>query len=118
MWTAMLLAMQAVTPGDIPPSLSALTRCDPAAVGDDIVVCADHRDRYRLPLPAERPAPEDFVDHARGIAVLTPPGRCGMFAGEHRCRKAEMRLYGYGGGRDPVTVLGRLARTVVDADAD
>lgn len=52
------------------------------------------------------------------MAALTPTGRCGTFAGERRCGKREAAEYGYGSGRDPITILTRLAHKAVDPDVD
>lgn len=53
-----------------------------------------------------------------GMSALTPPGPCGVFAGERRCSKDEAAQYGYGKGRDPITALTRLAKKVADPDAE
>ena len=95
------------------------SRCGANEVPGEIVVCGQGRDRYRLPLPRER----GLVDRATGeastgLAALTPPGACGIFAGERRCSKKEAAEYGYGDGRDPITVVARLARKAIDPDAD
>lgn len=102
------------------PVSASTRRCEDVTSADDVVVCARRRDRYRLPLPNERPAlPERAIGESPGgMAALTPPGRCGIFAGERRCGKREASEYGYGNGRDPVTVLTRLATTIADPDAD
>jgi hypothetical protein len=103
------------------PTATALPRCDNEGPKDEIVVCGQrHDDRYRLPLPVERSAPATRVrgEAQTGMAVLTPAQPCGMFLEERRCSKREKADYGYGKGRDPVTVLTRLARTAIDPDAD
>jgi hypothetical protein len=86
---------------------------------DDVVVCASRADRFRLPLPEERASPE-AADHRAmtGMAALTPATRCGIFDGERRCSKREAEGYGYGRGRDPITVLSRLGAALLDPDAD
>lgn len=102
-----------------PGSLSSEPGC--TGEDDEVVVCARKQDSYRLPLPAERAA-SDLAptrgDAGRAIAAMTPTGRCGIFAGERRCSKAEAAHYGYGGGRDPITVLTKLATKAIDPDAD
>lgn len=123
----MVLLLQAAPE---PPARTALpvalpritTSCRDSADAADIVVCGTRPDRYRLPLPVE---PADTGDRrmageaARASAALTPGGgACGVFAGQRTCAKAEAARYGYGRGRDPVTVLGRLARKLADPDAD
>ena len=94
--------------------------CEGNASADTILVCGERRDRYRLPLPIEREAASTHVrnEPASGLAAITPGGRCGLFAGERRCNKREAAQYGYGRGRDPVTLLTRLATKVADPDAD
>ena len=87
---------------------------------EDVVVCGLAKDHYRLPLPAERaPLPGAVRGEAQsGMAALTASGRCGVFAGERRCVKREAAEYGYGEGRDPITLVSRLAQKAVDPDAD
>ena len=104
--------------------LQHITRvpCAPAANGD-VVVCGGKPDRYRLPFPVEGDRSDEAADTSRatagsGMAAMTPAGRCGIFAGERRCGKADAAGYGYGGGRDPITVVTRLATRLVDPDAE
>ena len=94
-------------------------QCSDEASADEIVVCGHLHNQYRLPLPIER-SPTDRVrgDVQGGMAALTPSGSCGIFVGERRCGKREAAEYGYGNGRDPITVLSRLVKKVVDPDAD
>ena len=101
------------------PSLSVIPRCAVGSVEEEVVVCADRRDRYRLPLPVER-APGDRAagEPLDGTAALAGAGRCGIFAGERRCNKRDAAAFGYGNGRNPVSVLTRLARKVADPDGD
>lgn len=87
--------------------------CDIGASPTDILVCAALPDRKPVP-NVWLDDPDDRPDDARvtrgtGMAALTPVGACGMFAGQRDCNKAEMRHFGYGRGRDPVTVVGKLA---------
>jgi hypothetical protein len=42
---------------------------------------------------------------------------CGIFEGQRRCGKRESLDYGYGGGRDPLTVAGKLVTALTDPDA-
>lgn len=115
-----VLLVQAVSDA---PRAVVLPRITPAcgeARGDEIVVCADRRYRYRLPLPIDPPDPDRHVagEAASATSALRPSGACGLFAGQHACRKAEAARYGYGRGRDPATVLGKLGRKLLDPDAD
>lgn len=41
---------------------------------------------------------------------------CGIFAGDRRCGKAEMELYGYGGGKNPVNVLLGVGKALLDPE--
>jgi hypothetical protein len=100
----------------------AARNCTPAS-NDEVIVCGDRDrgDRYRLPLPSVRNPAE-----AGAVAGEVPPPSienpflfgCGIFRGQRRCARREAEAYGYGGGRDPVTVLGRLITKAVDPDAD
>lgn len=124
----LMIALQAVAMGpsagsfDLakttkPLTSASLPRCDSNGTHDDeVVVCGRRRDQYRLPLPIERdPLPGPVRGEAQtAMAALTPSGRCGIFAGERQCSKKEAAEYGYGNGRDPITVLMRLAKGVAD----
>lgn len=104
-----------------PVTASILPRCEVDESGGDIVVCGRQRkDRYRLPLPDEHAKAADIPpgEALSGMAALTPAARCGIFVGERQCSKREAARYGYGQGRDPITVLGRLAAQMIDPDAD
>ena len=101
-----------------PTAAPAQTRCGSATQSDDIVVCGGRRDRFRLPLPVDHSGEPCRSDRGTGMGALTPPTPCGLFAGQRKCAKAEARAYGYGGGRDPVTLMSRLATRVLDAEAD
>lgn len=97
-------------------------RCETPTTGE-VIVCAGLPDRYRLPLPTEREQGDGEGDATRpmtgsGLSAITPGGRCGLFAGERRCGKREALLYGYGGGCDPASVVGRIATGLVDGDAE
>lgn len=116
----LVLLMQAVPDAPLVVVLPRLTPACRGAQSDDIVVCADRSDRYRLPLPVDQPDPDRHVagEAASAASALRPGGACGLFAGQRACAKAEAARYGYGRGRDPVTVLGRLGRKLLDPDAD
>lgn len=101
-----------------PKSAPAQTRCGATTQSGDILVCGGRRDRFRLPLPVDHSGEPSRSDQGTGMGALTPPTPCGLFAGQRKCAKHEARQYGYGGGRDPVTLLSRLATKVVDPDAE
>lgn len=100
-------------------NLSVIARCSYSVSSGEIVVCGARQDRYRLPLPVERPSAERGRGEAQtGTAALTSAAPCGIFEGQRRCSKKEAAQYGYGNGRDPITVLSRIAGKIFDADAN
>lgn len=102
-----------------PGKLSVIATCSDSAVTDEIVVCGARQDRYRLPLPVERSSAERGRGEAStGTTALTPAAPCGIFEGQRRCSKKEAAQYGYGNGRDPITVLGRIAGKLLNPDAN
>lgn len=102
-----------------PAKPTTTARCDGPASPDEIIVCGSRRDRNRLPLPLERQSADRVRGEApTGLAALTPPAPCGMFAGERRCTNSEAAAFGYGNGRDPVTVLTRVVKKIAEPDAE
>lgn len=102
-----------------PSNLSVIARCADTASSEEIVVCGARLDRYRLPLPVERPSAEWGRGEAQtGMAALTPAAPCGIFAGQRRCSKKEAAEYGYGQGRDPLTVAVKVAGKLLDPDGN
>lgn len=100
----------------------AARNCSSAGAGE-IVVCGDRdRDtRYRLPLPTVREAGEQgaVIGEVPSPSVQDPfLSGCGIFRGQRRCSKQEAEAYGYGRGRDPVTLVGRLVTKLADPDAE
>ena len=95
---------------------------DPCGVDTDEVTVCGRREadrRHRLPLPAERAAPAPPArDGASALAAITPHAPCGVHLGERRCAPHEARLYGYGGGRDPITVGIKVVTRLLDPDAE
>jgi hypothetical protein len=98
-----------------PPARGSCAAPGAAATGGDVVVCGVRPDRHRLPLPRQAAA-GDTAPEASGKSAITPNGRCGIFAGERRCSKREALAYGYGGGRDPVSVAVGVVTAIVDPD--
>jgi hypothetical protein len=115
----LFLILQIATGADADFGLARVAsprRSSCGSVGDgDVVVCGARPDRYRLPLPREAPA-SDTPSEASGMTAITPSCRCGIFAGERRCSKREALAYGYGGGRDPVSVVIGVAKAIADPD--
>lgn len=127
-WLALLAQTVSPVGPDVPASVRGLpvrltdtiSRCESGGE-DDIVVCGTRRDRYRLPLPIDDANPADRRvpgEAAAPLSAITPGGACGLFAGQRACSKAEAARYGYGGGRDPVTVLTRLGQKLLDPDGE
>lgn len=88
-------------------------------VGDEVTVCGrNDADRHRLPIPVERVVTPGARDGTSPITAITSHAPCGIFAGERRCAKHEALLYGYGGGRDPLTVGISVVKRLLDPDAD
>lgn len=97
-----------------------MPRCRRQAEGDEIIVCGrGDPDRYRLPLRDERTTESRYerVPGEIGRATLdVAPAPCGIFQGQRHCGKREMADYGYGGGRDPLTVGTKLIEQLADPD--
>jgi len=96
--------------------------CTPAR-DNELVICGDpdRGTRYRLPLPrATSPAEAGAVAGEAPRASAEDPflSGCGIFRGQRRCSKREAEAYGYGAGRDPVTLVGRLVTKLADPDAE
>ncbi len=96
------------------------SRCGVREGDRDIVVCAHNPDKYRLPLTNQNT--DEIADRVKGeapraVAAITHRGRCGMFEGERQCSKAEAARYGYGQGRDPLTLLIKLGSQLIDPDS-
>jgi hypothetical protein len=103
--------------------LPTLDACAPTGGEDEVVVCGRRgdQDRYRLPQLGET---EPFAmgrripgEAPRASAEPLGFAPCGIFAGQRRCGKREMLEFGYGGGRDPLTVAGRLFTELTDPDS-
>lgn len=100
----------------VPRPGQATSETGPAGEAE-VVVRARDPNRHRLPLPIERdPDARRDGEPASAVAAITPTGRCGIFAGERRCGKAEAARHGYGDGRDPATFLGKLTTAVLNPD--
>ena len=103
--------------------LPSLDSCKSDRAGNEVIVCGrrGEEDRYRLP----RTGGDDPIARYRRVpgeiprASAEPPSfaPCGIFQDQRRCGKQESLDYGYGGGRDPLTVLGKLVTALTDPDA-
>jgi hypothetical protein len=95
--------------------------CRSGRAGDEIVVCGRRQDpdRYRLPLRDE-PGSLSEYDRAFGdlprASLETSFAPCGIFQGQRSCSKHEAAAYGYGNGRDPLTVATKLIGSLTDPD--
>lgn len=104
--------------------LPSISGCPPQEPGEDIVVCArrpEGRSPYRIPEGlAEEPGARSRLvagEAPRASAEPVSSAGCGIFEGQRRCNKREAALYGYGGGRDPVTFVLRVLGQAPDDDA-
>lgn len=52
----------------------------------------------------------------RASTEAGPPARCGIFAGERHCSKEEAALFGFGNGRDPLSVGVKLVDKLANSD--
>jgi hypothetical protein len=128
-WLLLSLLAAASSPDAEParedrPGLSPiLPRLDPCLRPDrdeEIVVCGrrDRSDRYRLP-----PSLRGEAEAGRRIPGLGPPtidaephAPCGIFQGQRKCSKADAAEFGYGNGRDPITVVGKIVSELGEPD--
>ena len=102
--------------------LPLIDPCASPGSGNEVVVCGrrDGQERYRLPQTGES---EAFAigrrvpgEAPRASAEPLSIASCGIFAHQRRCGKREMAEFGYGGGRDPLTVAGKLFTALTDRD--
>ncbi|HEX8469322.1 MAG TPA: hypothetical protein VF620_16120 [Allosphingosinicella sp.] len=103
--------------------LPLIDRCASGAGGDEVVVCGRRgsQDRFRLPRTGES---EPFALGRRIPGEAPRPSAeplsfapCGIFEGQRRCGRREALEYGYGGGRDPLTVASKLITALTEPDA-
>ena len=94
-----------------------LSECPDQGAADEITVCGrrDDQERYRLPLRGQDGSASGQVrgEVPRASAEANPTAPCGIFEGERRCSKAEMRRYGY---RNPLTALREVTEGSTDPD--
>lgn len=98
--------------------LTARPACGTADARDEIVVCGSRAGLYRIPADDAGGQVGDMRGRAGEVPGASPErlagGPCGIFAGERRCGKAEAKLYGYGGGKDPISVLVGAGKALFD----
>lgn len=95
--------------------LQLVPSCSSRETTNEIVVCGRRSDRYRLPQEL-RAEPSSASDRPRMPLSANDLAPCGIFQGERRCGKAEAEKYGYGAGRDPITVARKLINAIADPD--
>ena len=100
--------------------LIAPPACGTAGDGNEIVVCARRTDLYRVPAEIEGGQVGDTRGRAGEVPSASPDrlagGRCGIFAGERQCSKAEAKLYGYDSTLNPINVLLGLGKALIDPE--
>ena len=100
--------------------LPQLDSCSPSDAADEIVVCGRRGDddRYRIPeaLRDQEQAGRRIAGVGRASLDAEPFAPCGIFQGQRKCSKAEAAQFGYGGGRDPITVAGKVIAEIIDPD--
>jgi hypothetical protein len=91
-----------------------------AASKDEITVCGTEKSKYRLPLPLERPTPEQHVagEVGRASIDLALNRECGVHRGQRKCNLRDLRSFGYGGGSTPFRALVMLGKKLFDPDSD
>lgn len=95
--------------------------CRSTARGAEIVVCGRRgaNDTFRIP--------QEFRDQREagrriggiGSASVDPGGPvapCGVFQGQRKCYKEEAAEYGWGRGRDPITVAAKIISALADPE--
>ena len=103
-----------------PPLLLDTNVCAPADAPDEIVICGRGQDDKRYRIPEMFRGLSEPGDRAPGIGPVSldanPFAPCGIFQGERRCNKDEAALYGYGNGRNPLAVAGRIIDALDDPE--
>ena len=95
--------------------LTAPSSCS-AGSSSEIVVCGKRSDRYRIPKEFRTPPPSSGSERSRLALSGDDFAPCGLFQGERRCGKREAAQYGYGKGRDPITLAIKVIGALTDPD--
>jgi hypothetical protein len=83
------------------------------------VVCGrgGEDDHYRVPEALRDEGGSGQVSgDGRALLDAQPFAPCGIFAGQRQCSKAEAAEFGYGRGRDPITVVGKIIAEIADPE--
>ena len=95
-----------------PPLLLDTNVCAVADAPDEIVICGRRQGDERYRIPEMFRGQREPGERLPGIGPVSlddnPFAPCGIFQGERRCNKDEAALYGYGNGRNPLAVAGRI----------
>jgi hypothetical protein len=100
--------------------LPQLDACSQSDAADEIVVCGRRGgdEYYRIPKPLrdQKEAGRRIVGIGSASLDAEPLAPCGIFQGQRRCNKADADEFGYGNGRDPFTVAGKIIAKITEPD--
>jgi hypothetical protein len=96
--------------------LTAPSTCSATHSSSDLVVCGKRSDRFRIPKELRKQPPSSPSHRSRLALSGDDFAPCGIFQGERRCGKREAAEYGYGQGRDPITVAIKVIGALTDPD--
>lgn len=114
-------------PEQVPPRIRSelrilpqLDACVQPSASDEIIVCARRGDddRYRIPKEFRNQEEAGRRIAGPGSASLDtePFAPCGIFEGQRKCNKADAAEFGYGNGRDLITVVGKVIAAIADPE--
>jgi hypothetical protein len=111
---ALMAAPSSLAAQSLAADTPIIARTSPCATGPEgeIVVCGRRQDdeSYRLP-PSfrDRRQPGDRVSGLPSASLDTGAhAECGIFQHQRRCNKADAAEFGYGNGRDPISVIAKI----------
>lgn len=96
--------------------LTAPSTCSATGSNSEIVVCGKRSDRFRIPKEFREQPPSSAPERSRLALSGDDFAPCGIFQGERRCGKREAAEYGYGQGRDPITLAIKVIGALTDPD--